>query len=731
VNLRLEGANNRLQNGQGQIIAGHDASLATGALSNNAGLIAAVDDLHIDTGTQSLSNLDSRHTSSTVRLGLLAGKQIDIASGALDNRAGLISAQTTLNITSSGAVNNAATHTADNTQASQIYSGGNLTLQAIGVDNTASQILAVGDASLNTAGAALTTTAGLIRVGQALTIQAGNLDNTLTQAFNSDGSPQAMGLEANHIAITTANLNNTQGAVRAVQNLSIRSDGHITNDQGQLSAGQQLHVTSDPASPPSLRISNASGQIVADQSINVRAASLSGAGTIASSGDLDLSLQGDHTLAGSLQAGRHLQLQTTGTLTNPIAVQAGQNLSISADRLDNQASGELLGGRTTQLNVAHTLTNRGLINGTDTRIQAETINNLGTGRIYGDRVALGATTLNNREENLAGTSQAATIAGRARVDIGATTLVNQANALVYSGGDLAIGGALDGHWQAAGTAQNLSNTGASIQAQGKAWFQTQNLSNNNAGITTGNRVVQTENVTEYVLDWEGKRRTDATLLPQYGSIPCNPSSADGGPVYCGGPVNMAYFKNHPAQFGTRAYAQPVYDPQCLDMNPDISGCTPNFTPDAATYQRWGVVAPASKQDPTPALLDLDHAIASYNAGVAIDNAISPAGHYYEYQYTRTTTQTQVLDSHPGTLIAGGDLTVTGHLLNDKSLIVAGGAAHRERSNRRQLAHPEHRHDRHLHAIHCRPGPLRLQDQRRCARILCAPTLSGSRSDPHH
>ncbi len=62
------------------------------------------------------------------------------------------------------------------------------------------------------------------------------------------------------------------------------------------------------------------------------------------------------------------------------------------------------------------------------------MNNLGTGRIYGDRVVIAAGTLTNQEETLSGVTTAATIAGRERVDIGAQTLTNRENALIYSGG---------------------------------------------------------------------------------------------------------------------------------------------------------------------------------------------------------------------------------------------------------------------------------------------------------
>ncbi|MGV0982938.1 MAG: hemagglutinin repeat-containing protein [Limnohabitans sp.] len=492
LRLTLEGASNSLQNSQGKIIAARDASMSTGTLDNAAGLVAAGRNLTIDTHSQTLSNLGSQSATNTAPLGLIAGGQMTITSGALDNRAGLISAQTGLRITSNGEINN-STHSG---KSSLIYSGGDLHLQANGLDNSTSQILAVKDATIHAGSGNLNNTTGLVRVGQTLSVQAGSVNNSNTLATQADGSPTPTGLEANNIAITTANLNNTQGAVRAAQDLSLQSDGQITNDQGELSAGRHLQISTDQATTPSLHISNAAGLIVADQSVSVRTARLSGAGTLASQGDVSLSLQGDHTLAGTLQAGQTLQLQTTGTLTNPISVQANR-LSVTAGNLDNQVGGELISDQTTQLNVAGTLNNRGLIDGADTRIQANTVNNLGTGRIYGDRVAMAAGTLNNQEETISGITQAATIAGRERVDIGAQSLMNREQALIYSGGDMNIGGTLDANWRATGTAQTINNNSATIEAAQSLSIQASNIRNTNEHFATQIQQISQTPITQY------------------------------------------------------------------------------------------------------------------------------------------------------------------------------------------------------------------------------------------
>ncbi|OZB73679.1 MAG: hypothetical protein B7X29_11220, partial [Halothiobacillus sp. 13-55-115] len=127
-----------------------------------------------------------------------------------------------------------------------------------------------------------------------------------------------------------------------------------------------------------------------------------------------------------------------------------------------------------------TITNRGLIDGGTTRLQANTIDNLGTGRIYGDHIAIGANDLTNENEN----GTAGTIAARNRLDIGVQTLENKEHALIYSAGDMSIGGALDANDQATGQAVHLTNSSATIDADGQIQLSAQTIDNLNAHLVT-------------------------------------------------------------------------------------------------------------------------------------------------------------------------------------------------------------------------------------------------------
>lgn len=120
------------------------------------------------------------------------------------------------------------------------------------------------------------------------------------------------------------------------------------------------------------------------------------------------------------------------------------------------------------LQVNGTLTNRGVLDGQTTLVKVDTLNNIGTGKIYGDHVAIQATTLNNDTETVNGATAAGLIAARTRLDIGATTLNNREHAQIISMGDVFIGGALDANAQATGRATDVNNASATIEAIGTA-----------------------------------------------------------------------------------------------------------------------------------------------------------------------------------------------------------------------------------------------------------------------
>ncbi|PQA75676.1 DUF637 domain-containing protein [Rhodoferax sp. TS-BS-61-7] len=166
------------------------------------------------------------------------------------------------------------------------------------------------------------------------------------------------------------------------------------------------------------------------------------------------------------------------------------------------------------LQVDGTLTNRGLIDagnagGTaQSRITATTIDNVGTGAIFGDKVAISATTLNNQAEDINGTVTGATIGARTSLNLGVQTLNNSdmgldtpanpsqnttatASVNILSLGDINIGGSIDATGQAQGTAASINNTSATIQAGGNVSINATAVNNTDAHFASVNETTTT------------------------------------------------------------------------------------------------------------------------------------------------------------------------------------------------------------------------------------------------
>ena len=126
--------------------------------------------------------------------------------------------------------------------------------------------------------------------------------------------------------------------------------------------------------------------------------------------------------------------------------------------MDNTQDAEISGNET-RINT-NTLTNRGLIDGALTVAKAVTINNLGTGRIYGDHVALQGERLNNLEEG----DKSAVIAARERLDVGVDKVLNRNESTLLSMGKIYVGKALDENNQAIGKSAYVHNYNGVIEA---------------------------------------------------------------------------------------------------------------------------------------------------------------------------------------------------------------------------------------------------------------------------
>ncbi|WP_217635118.1 hemagglutinin repeat-containing protein [Janthinobacterium sp. OK676] len=544
-NVAIDSNGQELNNRLGTIAGTQSVNLQTGAILNAGGRMQAGTSLSVDTHGQVLNNANAGNITS--------GGTVNLAVGNVNNAGGYIGA--------AGAITGHAGQI-DNTANGAIVGQSTLNLTIGGLNNQGGQIQVLGDLGLNTAGT-IANQQGLMRSGGNVTLSGAAIDNSNTQTSNQ-------GIEGINLALTASNVINSQGALRADNNLTLLSSG-VINNQGLISAGNALSIR-DLGPARSLSFSNSGGTAIAGKNLEVRAASLSGDGSLLSQQDLTLDLSGNysHGNGGKITANGNASIVVGGNLSNAGVLQAGGLLDLRAGSLDNAMAGDIH-ATTTRVSTSGTLNNRGLIDGINTEVNAGVLNNVGSGRIYGDHLSIAAGAIDNNVE----AGQAAVIAARTRLDIGAQTINNNEHALIFSGGDMAIGGALDASRFAVGQAVQLTNASAEIEALGNMRLDVARVDNLNKHFTLQLGANTVEEIVEYQVKGEEGRRTTIPL------------------------------------------------PNC--MGP---GC-----------QKW--------------------------RGDYIE--------FTEYGYTRTTTNSTILTSDPGKIVAGGSLTISsGTVFNENSHIIAGG-----------------------------------------------------------
>ncbi|WP_343583468.1 hemagglutinin repeat-containing protein [Herbaspirillum sp.] len=354
-----------------------------------------------------------------------------------------------------------------------------VSITATGIDNRNAQLQSGADMSLNVGTGVIDNTGGLIESSAALKAQAASIINADTSASNQ-------GLHGNTVSLDADAIDNRRGAILAKTSLETISAGTLDNSAGNISA-DNLSITdrNTATAVRTLAITNTGGKIQAGTALSIDSAALSGDGQLLSQQATEIKLTGDFTNTGTVRGDGTVSVVSAGTITNKNLLQAADSLNLTAATIANDATGTIV-ANTMRLNAtdAHTLVNRGLIDGQDTFIDTQTLRNLGTGRIYGDHVAIAATTVDNEAETVNGVTSAPVIAARNRMDIGAATINNREHAMLFSGGDMAIGSALDSAHQATGQASTLNNNSATIEALGTLDLAAKTVNNTNEHFKT-------------------------------------------------------------------------------------------------------------------------------------------------------------------------------------------------------------------------------------------------------
>lgn len=698
-------ASGALDNGSGDIVAQGKLDIRSGDVGNDGGLLQAGDALNMDAGSSTVRNANS----GSVR-GIVAQGPLTIAAGSLVNR-GNVSSNGDISLKTTGLDNDAGV----------IGANGKLAVEGSSVTNRGGSLQARQGVDLQTGSGSVDNSGGLIRSDATVNVQAGTVRNDNTQGQNQ-------GMEGATVSVSAADISNRQGALRG-DAVTLTASTRIDNNAGLISATNSASLADANAASRALVIDNSNGTVIAGQQTSVLAYSFTGSGRFLSQKDLRIDLVASILHTGQIGASGDIDLRTAGTFTNAGAVGAGGTLMLTAATIDNQASGSLV-GNTLRLKATdvHTFINRGLIDGVNTVIESSTVNNLGTGRIYGDNIAIGADVLNNQAETVNGVTSAPVIAARNRLDIGAGVVNNSEHGLIYSVGDMAIGGALDANKKATGSAREINNSSATINADGNLSIAAGTINNTNAHLETtdqtgpGNRIVSFRlNGSSQLLDsksaWLYNRGSgeilDASnwramgdednyrlLLPSA----AYPAERYGPPFdYSRGnrgdnAVAVAYIP--PYSQGAMGDADAIYIPPVINYTstdrvwavmgvtpPDDPGAGPGAEPrpgEMCYDSCYPVPVPADVYDAWKAAYDVwkpkyDAYVAALfvlNDKIAAFNNNVNSRSYREwtiYDGTEQITRTVVTKSDPGMITSGGNMSLAAGTVNNyASQFIAGG-----------------------------------------------------------
>ena len=490
-------AANHLINREGVIKAADEITINSQNIDNNQAIFVAEKDIQIHANTlnntkaalQSQSQIvlkaDQLNNESAL---LLAGdKGLNITSQNLNNQQAQLYSKGDLTIDTQSMDNQHAKMIAEkalnihtdqlNNQYAELQAKGNITIDATEQNNQQATILSENDIKLKATESldnrdAQFTANGLIDIQSTHHIdnsQANLLSNKGIVLKSANVINQSATLKTNGLIDIKANSLDNQASEYQANNIVLEIDD-LNNQQAKLTANQNLIINAQD-------FDNRHGHLLAND-IYLKTKAYRGDGTMKSQNNLSLDLQDSFINESELSANGHLAIRTQKDIVNKNKITAGQQVSLESQQLTNEQHAEI---SAEYLSLKHqNVTNHGLIDATTAVMRTHQLDNLAGGRIYADNLAIHANILNN----LANNNMAPVIAARQNFHLGVGTLNNYAHAQLLSLGNFVIGGELDENWSVTGSAKQINNHSATIEAQGDLYIATNELNNMNDHIVT-------------------------------------------------------------------------------------------------------------------------------------------------------------------------------------------------------------------------------------------------------
>ena len=400
-----------------------------------------------------------------------------------------------------------------NNREGRLLSGKDLTLTALSVDNRAGMLVADGASTLNIArdinNQKVGNTGSLIQAQGDLTVNTTNLNNQ-----NTKGDAQSVptqGILAGKVEVNAHQLDNKQGGIYSVSSQVLNVVNQLENTQGELFSTGDIRIQGEGAS-----IKNSQGSIQAAEKLNIQVNTLSGDGDIEAN-HANIQLVQDFDSQRDLVGRSSLSLTTKGNLINRAGLLSEGHTQVNAKNIENTETAEIQ-GKQTVLSGEKNITNRGLIKGAVENVikTGDTLTNIGTGRIYGNHVALqaGKKIVNTDELQSDGTIKSAVVAAKERLDVAAPLVENSKTVFTQkwafngiggtlsSEGKVVFGRTLDENNQSKGLGDKLLNSGSLIEGRGVILGMRETL-NKNARIDTRLEEVKREKVDEHYLLEDG------------------------------------------------------------------------------------------------------------------------------------------------------------------------------------------------------------------------------------
>ena len=534
----------RLDNSAGRIVADSDLTLQSASLNNTGGEISSAAAQRIDTNGQSLDNTAGRiaaATSLTLDSGavtnrggrLVSDGTLAVAGTSLDNAQGVVSASATDLRLGTGTLSN---------DQGQLIGVQSLGLQSGAIANVGGTISTNAALTLNTGGQTLANTGGTIQAGAALGITAGTLDNRGgklvssaavridSQALVNDGGRivaegaltlrsvdlangnAALISAATDLDIAATRLDTSAGTLQAGQDLRLTASASLTNHNGTVTAGRDLAVQAGS-------LNNDAGSLTSNGNLDLRAGAVSNrAGQIAALGSATVALTALDNSAGRIVANQALTLGTQGGLVNNDGgvIASAQTVALDVGQLSNQAG--LINGATGARIDSQSLNNRGgelssaaaltidtqgqSLDNTAGRISSQGALDLRAGVIRNEAGPTQAasiasnTTLSIQASGLSNRASSISSVGAGSIDLGSSTLDNNAgsiasgSALSLKAGALSnLAGQIVASQSVTATLASLDNTGGLISAANVVSLTSAGSVDNSRGQLTSNGTV--------------------------------------------------------------------------------------------------------------------------------------------------------------------------------------------------------------------------------------------------